>query len=70
VDVKPWPRNPTNHNRAETAAERMKAVGARVAEPNRRIAAERDPGAVAELCAELGKLSALVAKLTAAGAEV
>ena len=60
----------TNDSRAETAAERLKAIRARVAELRRRITAERDPGAVAELRAEVGKLSALVAELTASGATV
>lgn len=60
----------TNDSRAETAAERLKAICARVAELRRRITAERDPGVVAELRAEAGKLSALIADLTAAGANV
>ena len=60
----------TNDSRAETAAERLKAIRARVAELRRRITAERDPGAVAELRAEVGKLSALIAEITAAGATV
>lgn len=60
----------TNDSRAETAAERLKAIRARVAELRRRITAERDPEAVAELRAEVGKLSALIAELTAAGASV
>lgn len=60
----------TNDSRAETAAERLKAIRARVAELRRRITTEEDPGAVAELRAEVGKLSALIAELTAAGANV
>jgi len=39
----------TNDSRAETAAERLKAIRARVAELHRRIQTERDPKAVAEL---------------------
>ncbi len=60
----------TNDSRAETAAERLKAIRARVAELRRRITAERDPGAVAELRAEVGKLSALIAELTPADENV
>ena len=60
----------TNNSRAETAAGRLKAIRARVAELRRRITAERNPGAVAELRAEVGKLGALIEELTAAGANV
>lgn len=60
----------TNDSRAETAAERLKAIRARVAELRRRITTEQDPGAVAEMRGEVGKLSALVAELIAAGGNV
>jgi hypothetical protein len=53
-------------SRAETAAERLKAIRARVAELHRRITAEKDPKAVAELRAEGGKLTALIAELVQA----
>ena len=56
----------TTDSRAQTAAERLKAIRARVAELHRRIEAERDPKAVAELRAEAGKLGALISELMAA----
>jgi len=55
----------TNESRAQTAAERLKAIRARVAELHRRIQAERDPKAVAELRAEVGKLGELISELIA-----
>ncbi len=62
----------TNDSRSQTAAERLKAIRARVAELHRRIKTERDPKAVAELRAEIGKLGELIAEMTAgvAGAQV
>jgi len=57
-------------SRAETAAERLKAIRARVAELYRRIKTERDPKSVAELRAEVGKLTELLSELARAGAEV
>ena len=57
----------TNDSRSQTPAERLKAIRARVAELHRRIKTERDPKAVAELRAEIGKLGELIAELTAAG---
>lgn len=53
-------------SRAATAVERLKAIRARVAELHRRIKTERDPKAVAELRAEVGKLTELVAELVQA----
>lgn len=62
----------TSDSRSQTAAERLKAIRARVAELHRRIKTERDPKAVAELRAEIGKLGELIAEMTAgaAGAQV
>lgn len=57
----------TKDSRSQTAAERLKAIRARVAELNRRIKAERDPKAVAELRAEVGKLTELLSELAGAG---
>jgi hypothetical protein len=53
-------------SRAQPAAERLKAIRARVAELHRRIKTERDPKAVVELRAEVGKLTALIAELAQA----
>ncbi len=50
-------------SRGQTAAERLKAIRGRVAELHRRIKTERDPKAVAELRAEVGKLTELIAEL-------
>ena len=59
-----------NDSRAQTTAERLKEIRGRVAELRRRIETERDPKAVAELRAEVGKLTALLSELIqAAGAE-
>lgn len=58
----------TNDSRSQTAAERLKAIRDRVAELHRRIKAERDPKAVAELRAEVGKLGELISELTATAA--
>ena len=63
----------TTDSRAQTAAERLKAIRARVAELHRRIKTERDPKAVAELRAEVGKLGEIISELIAAagtGAQV
>ena len=62
----------TNDSRSQPAAERRRAIRTRVAELHRRIKAERDPKAVAELRAEVGKLGELISELTAAagGAQV
>jgi F0F1-type ATP synthase membrane subunit b/b' len=51
---------------AGDAAERLKAIRGRVAELQRRIKTERDPKAVAELRAEVGKLTDLIAELVQA----
>lgn len=48
-------------------AERLKEIRARVAELRRRIKTERDPKAVAELRAEVGKLTALLSELAQGG---
>ena len=53
-------------SRSQPAAERLKAIRARVAELHRRIKTERDPKAVVELRAEVGKLTALIAELVQA----
>lgn len=55
----------TNDSRDQTAAERLKAIRARLAELHRRIQTERDPKAVAELRAEVGKLGELISELIA-----
>ena len=55
----------TTDSRAQTAAERLKAIRARVAELHRRIKTERDPKAVAELRDEAGKLGELISELIA-----
>lgn len=47
-------------SRGQTAAERLKAIRSRVAELHRRIKTERDPKAVAELRAEVGKFTELI----------
>ena len=63
----------TNDSRSQPAAERLKAIRARVAELHRRIKTERDPKAVDELRAEVGKLGELISELVAAagaGAQV
>ena len=44
-------------------AARLKQIGARVADLSRRIQGERDPKAVAELRAEVGKLTELLSEL-------
>ena len=56
----------TNDSRSQPAAERLKAIRARVAELHRRIQTERDPKAVAELRAEVGKLTELLSEMVAA----
>ena len=48
-------------------AAQLQEIRARLAELNRRIKTERDPKAVAELRAEVGKLTALLSELTQAG---
>ncbi len=55
----------TNDSRSQPAAERLKAIRARVAELHRRIQTERDPKAVAEFRAEVGKLTDLLSELIA-----
>ena len=47
-------------------AARLQEIRARVAELHRRIQTERDPKAVAELRAEVGKLGELISELVAA----
>lgn len=47
-------------------AERLKGIRARVAELHRRIKTERDPKAVVELRAEVGKLTELISELVRA----
>ena len=55
---------------ANDAAGRLKDIRGRLAELRRRIETERDPRAVAELRAEVGKLTALLSELVrSAGAE-
>ena len=53
----------TNDSRPQTAAGRLKAIRDCVAELHRRIKTERDPKAVAELRAEIGKLGELISEL-------
>ena len=53
----------TNDSRSKSAAERLKAIRARVAELQHRIKTEGDPKAVAELRAEIGKLGELISEL-------
>ena len=48
---------------ANDAAARLKEIRGRVAELRRRLATERDPKAVAELRAEVGKLTELLSQL-------
>ena len=55
--------NPSASATASDPAARLKEIRARVAELHRRIQAERDPKAVAELRAEVGKLTALLSEL-------
>ena len=55
---------------ANDASARLKEIRGRVAELRRRIETERDPRAMAELRAEVGKLTALLSALIqSAGAE-
>ena len=56
----------SDNSRAQPAAERLKAIRARVAELHRRIKTEQDPKAVVELRAEVGKLTELIAELVQA----
>jgi hypothetical protein len=60
----------TTDSRAETAAGRLKAIRARVAELHRRIKTERDPKAVDELRGEVGKLTELLSELARPSAGV
>ena len=53
----------TNDSRSKSAAERLKAIRARVAELQHRIKTEGDPKAVAELRAEIGKLGELISEI-------
>ena len=48
------------------SAARLKEIRARVAELQRRIKTERDPKALAEMRAEVGKLTAMIAELVRA----
>lgn len=52
----------TERGEADNAA-RLKEIRARVAELQRQIKTERDPKALAELRAEVGKLTAMIAEL-------
>ena len=58
--------NATRQPAGDPAA-RLKEIRARVAELHRRIKTERDPKAVAELRAEVGKLTELLSEMVRAG---
>ena len=52
-------------NDSRSATERLRAIRARVAELQHRVKTDRDPKAVSDLRAEIGKLSDLISELVA-----
>jgi len=59
--------NSTGQQPAGDPSARLKEIRARVAELNRRIKSERNPQAMAELRAEVGKLTELLSEMVRAG---